>query len=206
MAPSDTKDPFLRVPWIASQIGRPDVICRPPKSREPKDTSEDSLWAETLKDSRTINSCICFYQKPASGVGHAEEVSTAMTIGDGLNGHPAILHGGITSTMVDEAMGMYQMINKELAYEAQVQSGKVDGELPPVVLHAFTVELNIKYLRTVQTPGNVVITVKRVKVEGRKEWLAAELKQCTEHGAVEVCATGEALFITPRVSPRPSKI
>lgn len=205
MAPSDTKAPFLRIPWIASQVNRPNIICRAPNSRNPKSSTEDSLWAEILKDGRTIRSCICFYKKPAGGADHVEEVSAAMTVGNGMNGHPAILHGGITATMLDEVMGMYQAINQELAHMARVKCGKADGELPPGDDSAFTAELKVKYLRPVQTPGNMIVAVRRVKKEGRKEWLFAELKQCTGQeedydGDIGVCATGEALFITPRSS------
>lgn len=128
-----------------------------------------------------------------------------MTVGDGMNGHPAILHGGITATMLDESMGVYQSVNQELAHMAKVKCGKAEGELPPSSLAAFTAELKIKYLRPVQTPGNLIVTVRRVKKEGRKEWLVAELKQCTGQaedydGDITVCATGEALFISPRTS------
>lgn len=203
MAPQDTKAPFLRIPWIASQINRPGVICKAPNSRDPKSSTEDSLWAEILKDTRTIRSCICFYKKPAEGTDYAEEVSTAITVGNGMNGHPAILHGGITATMLDEAMGIYQSVNHGLAHVAKVKCGKADGELPPDDNSTFTAELKIKYLRPVQTPGNLVVTVRRVKKEGRKEWLVAELKQCTGQGEdydgdIGVCATGDALFIAPR--------
>lgn len=207
MAPQDTKAPFLRIPWIASQINRPGVVCKAPNSRQPKASTEDSLWAEVLKDPRTIRSCICFYKRPAAGVDHVEEVSTAMTLGNGMNGHPAILHGGITATMLDESMGMYQSINHELSHMAKVKCGKAEGELPTDEFAGFTAELKVKYLRPVQTPGNLIVSVRRVKREGRKEWLIAELKQCTGQaedydGDVLTCATGEALFI----GPRPSKL
>lgn len=201
--PQDTKAPFLGIPWIASQINHPDIICTVPDSRIPKSDTEDSLYAEILKDARTIRSCICFYKKPADNADQVDEVSTAMIVGDGMNGHPAILHGGITATMLDETMGMYLAINYNQAHTAKVKLGEAKEESPKDPFAAFTAELKILYLRPVQTPGNMIVTVRTTKKEGRKRWLAAELKQCIEQsGEVVVCATAESLFI----APRPSKL
>lgn len=205
IAPQDTVAPFLRIPWIASQVNHSDVICTVPGSRIPKHDTEDSLFAESLKDGRTLRSCICFYRKPAEGADQVDEVSTAMIVGDGMNGHPAILHGGITATMLDEAMGMYLAINQDQARTAKAKLDQAPGADSDDFFPAFTAELKIRYLRPVHTPGNIIVTVWSVKKEGRKRWLAAELKQCMSQspdnaGDIVVCATAESLFISPRAS------
>lgn len=120
-----------------------------------------------------------------------------------MNGHSGIIHGGITATLMDESMGMLQTVN----LERERQSGNV-GEEEGGGLGSFTAYLNVQYKRPVSTPGAIAVVVKRVRKEGRKEWLSAELKQWSgsdrsrgdgdEEGELVVCATGEALFVTPR--------
>ncbi|KXT16953.1 hypothetical protein AC579_7420 [Pseudocercospora musae] len=209
MAPADTKATFMRIPWIARKINQPGTVCRVSNSRTPKPDGEDSLWAEILKTPRTIRSTISFYKKPENDDDPVPEVTTVLTIGNGMNGHPDTIHGGITATMLDECMGICQSVNIERAHIAAVKRGKAFGELPPHEVTAFTRELKVTYLLPVRTPGAIMVTTRRVKKEGRKEWLAGELKQCTgngedDDGEVVVCATGEALFLEPR--PIKSKI
>lgn len=205
MATVDTKATFLRVPWIARKLNRPGTIVRVSGSRKPKADTEDSLWAEILKTPRTIRSTVSFYQNPQNDNDSVSEVTTVLSVGNGMNGHPEILHGGITATMLDESMGIHQSVNFERAHLRDVKVGKAFGELPPHEVSAFTRELKVQYLAPVRTPGSIMVTTRRVKKEGRKEWFYAELKQCTGHGEdddgeIIVCATAEALFIEPRTS------
>ncbi|KAK5125540.1 hypothetical protein LTR85_000651 [Meristemomyces frigidus] len=205
MAPEDSKTSFQRIPWAASLLRKPNVVCRVPGSRHPKRSTEDSLFAEVLKTPRTIRSCICIYQRPSESDEKIEEVSTLMTLGEGMNGHPHIMHGGIVASILDEAMGVLQSANHERDHLLKVGKGLAQGELPPHGIGTFTVELKIKYLKPVRTPGSLVVTAKYVKREGRKEWIYAEVKQHESHGEDDdgeevVCATGEALFIEPRAT------
>lgn len=205
MAPEDSRESFQRIPWAASLLRKPNIVCRVPGSRHPKRSTEDSLFAEVLKTSRTIGSCICVYQRPAESDEKIEEVSTLMTVGEGMNGHPQILHGGIVASIVDEGMGILQSANHERDHLLKVGKGLAQGELPPHGIGTFTVELKIKYLKPVRTPGSLMVTARYVKREGRKEWIYAEVKQHEAHGEDDdgeevMCATGEALFVTPKAS------
>lgn len=204
MAPEDSKAPFRRIPWTAHLLSKPNIVCRVPGSRQPKTSTEDSLFADILKTPQTIRSCICYYQRPAESATKIEEVSTLMTFGDGMNGHPQIMHGGIVASILDEGMGILQNANHERDHFLAVGKGLAQGELPPHGINSFTVELKVKYLKPVQTPGSLVCTARYVKREGRKEWIYAEVKQHVAHGEDDdeeiVCATGEALFVEPRGS------
>lgn len=202
MPPSDSKAPFLRIPWSAALINRENVICRVPGSRKSKESGEDTLFAEVLKTPRTIRSCLSFYTRPSSQQEKIEEVGTLMTIGDGVNGHPGIMHGGIVAAILDEGMGILQACNFERDHFAAVSKGKAEGELPPSGYSFFTAELKIKYLKPVTTSAPLVVTARYVKREGRKEWLYAEIKQRVGveedyYGDEIVCATAEALFVAP---------
>ncbi|KAK3053868.1 hypothetical protein LTR09_005148 [Extremus antarcticus] len=205
MAPSDSADPFQRIPWCASLLRQSNIITRVPGSRKLKPTGEDSLFADILKTPRTIRSCLSYYIKPSPSASAIEEVSTLMTLGDGLNGHPGILHGGIVATIIDEGMGILQSANFERDHLGEVAQGRAHGELPPEGYSFFTAELTIKYLKPVMTGQALVVSCR----EGRKEWIFAEVKQRVGvdedyEGDEVVCATGEALFIRPK--KRPSKL
>ncbi|KAK1030690.1 hypothetical protein LTR33_017057 [Friedmanniomyces endolithicus] len=184
MALEDSKAAFLRIPWAAALLNRPNVICRVPGSRQPKQSLEDSLFAEILKTSRTINSCIAFYDKPSDSDGSITEVSTLITIGDGMNGHPNILHGGIVASIIDEAMGILQSLNHERDHMTKVGKGLAHGESPPQAFGSFTATLNIKYLKPVHTPDSLLVTARYTRREGRKEWIHAEVKQHHSHEGI----------------------
>lgn len=196
----DTTSPFLRIPWTARLLSQPNILTAIPQSRTPKASTEDSLFAEVLKTSRTLLSCILFYRN--SDLVGVEEVTALYFVGNGMNGHSGIIHGGITATLMDESMGMLQSVN----LERERRGGNVGEEEEG--LGSFTAYLNVQYKRPVSTPGAIAVVVKRVRKEGRKEWLSAELKQWSgsdssrgdgdEEGELVVCATGEALFVTPR--------
>ncbi|KAK5166312.1 uncharacterized protein LTR77_008573 [Saxophila tyrrhenica] len=172
-------------------------------SRDLKPSGEDSLFADVLKTPRTIRSCLTFYTKPPVAQERIEEVHTLMTIGDGVNGHPRIMHGGIVATIIDEGMGILQSANWERDHMSEVATGRAEGELPPEGYSFFTAELKIRYLKPVATQAPLIVSARYVKREGRKEWIVAEVKQRVGadedyYGDEIVCATGEALFIRPK--------
>ncbi|GAB7362077.1 hypothetical protein MBLNU230_g2111t1 [Neophaeotheca triangularis] len=201
----DSKATFQRIPWTAALINRPDTICRVPGSREPKSTFEDSLFAETLKTNRTVRSCLSFYQRPSAEATHVEEVSTMMTTGTGMDGHPGIMHGGIVASVIDEAMGVLLNVNHERDHLVAVEKGLAEGEIPSSGFPSFTAELKVKYLKPVKTPAPLIAIAKYEKREGRKMWITAEVRQrigqAEDYDGDDVlCATGEALFVEPKAS------
>ncbi|RMZ16258.1 hypothetical protein D0860_01159 [Hortaea werneckii] len=223
--------PFTpKTPWIRALLAQPNTSIRIPSNRVSKLSTEDSLFAETLQTSRTLLECFIFYREPALTASRStspgasddeetriQEVHFLVRVGDGLNGHPAILHGGIVAALVDEEMGVLQTVNHERAYALSVQreerarGGRGEGgggvsegggdalsSLPP--LGSFTAELKIRYRRPVSTPGEVLCTARYVRREGRKEWIEAVIRQGEVEGGEEgdgavTCAIGEGLFI-----------
>lgn len=201
MAPDDSTASFRRIPWTARLLNDPDVIARVPNSRLPKRDTEDSLYAEILKTDRTIRNCIVVYRKSANAEDEISEATTLYEVGDGMNGHPEIIHGGITATMIDESMGIMQMENLERKRRKEKEVAEEEKREPSEGLSAFTAYLNVQYLKPVRTPAVIAVTARRVEKEGRKEWLVAELKQWhgdEGKGEVVVCAKGESLWITPK--------
>lgn len=205
MAPQDSTAPFLAIPWTASLLSRPDTIVRVPGSRERKPTEEDSLFAETLKGSRTIRHCISYYTRPGEDARQVDEVSTLVVTGSGMDGHPRVLHGGIVATLLDEAIGILQTVNHEHEHRRRVREGSARGGAPERGLGSFTAELVVRYKRPVLTPGPLVVAARYTKREGRKDWIYAEVRQQGDgqgsgNGEEVVCATGEALFVVPKAS------
>lgn len=195
---SDTPAEALRVPWLAAMIQQPGVVVEIPDCRHAKENTEDALIGGVLHTPRTISSCICFYTAPPALEDHVREVHVAWTLGDQLNGHPRILHGGMVATLIDESMGIYKGVNLRRA--ARAAGGReIVGQAPN-----FTAELKVKYLRPVRTPTTTLITIRYVKKEGRKEWLEADMKQSLgpsdDTDQIALNATGEALFIEARIS------
>jgi acyl-coenzyme A thioesterase PaaI-like protein len=227
----DTQAPFLRIPWIARGFQHPGAVVRVAHSRQPKASTEDSFFAEILKTDRTIQSCLSYHIEEESPTGSArgqnaeglegqqdndeclKEVTTIIAMGEGMNGHPKILHGGMTAALIDESIGIYQATNYAYQVRRRAARSKKKGE-KDVFTGTFTAELKVRYLAPIRTPGCIEVKVKRTKKEGRKEWLRAEVRQWVGEGEEEdregegggkviVVAEGEALFITPRAGPRP---
>ncbi|RMX85422.1 hypothetical protein D0869_03840 [Hortaea werneckii] len=223
-------------PWIRAFLAQPNLMIRVPSNRVSKLSTEDSLFAETLQTSRTFPECFIFYTAPSPPASSSlpsptsneeessriQEVHFLVRVGDGLNGHPAILHGGIVAALVDEGMGVLQTVNHERAHMLRLRQKKSPGgngddgggggrvsegsedslsSLPP--LGSFTAELKIRYRRPVSTPGEVLCTARYVRREGRKEWIEAVIRQGEVEGVGEgdgvvTCAVGEGLFIEPK--------
>ena len=129
-----------------------------------------------------------------------------MTLGNGINGHPGIMHGGIVATIIDEAMGILQAVNFERDHLRAVGKGLAQGELVPFGVGTFTAYLNVQFLKPVLTPGALIVTCRYIKRDGRKEWIYAEVKQRMDasedyDGDEIVCATGEGLMIEAKSKP-----
>lgn len=97
-------------------------------------------------------------------------------LGEGLAGHHGILHGGISTVLLDECMGRacFPLLAKKIAV---------------------TASLEVKFRSPVPIPGVILLSAKTVKVEGRKAWVEGRIED-PETGAVLVEANG--LFVEPR--------
>lgn len=174
-----------------------------PSSCTPKKTTtEDSLFATTFSNTSTVPHALTFYTRPQPSDALITSVNTLFALGPGLDGHAAVLHGGIVATLLDEAMGVLLNVNEERDHVRDVGMGKKDGESHEW-LASFTVDLKIRYLKPVSTPGAVVARAEWVRREGRKVWLRATIGQVRGEGQTdeveEVCAVGDALFVEPRL-------
>ncbi|KEQ75630.1 hypothetical protein M436DRAFT_41170 [Aureobasidium namibiae CBS 147.97] len=181
--PSPSHAYFASIPWTSSLL-TPSTITAEPRSRTPKPSSEDSLIATTLLTPTTIPHCLIFYPRPSSSLSSSasNNISILFALGSSLNGHPAILHGGITAVLLDESMGML------LLHSAP--------SIP-----TFTKTLNVEYTAPIRTPGIVLVEVEVVERRGRGVRLQARVLQKEregDEGGLVVCARGEGVFVKPR--------
>jgi acyl-coenzyme A thioesterase THEM4 len=128
------------------------------------------------------------------------EVKTIMDLGDGLNGHPNICHGGFVATMLDEVCGVLITLNLEKKMQVRMdphenmntftacQSFAADAGLGRNWLAA---DLNTNYKKPVPAPGILLCTAKFVRKERNKIYVAASI----ENGMGTVYTTGEGMFV-----------
>ena len=90
-------------------------------------------------------------------------------------------------TIIDESMGIFLSRNQErgaFSSDGSPTMGESGGDV-------MTGELRVRFLRPVKTPGVVRVDVHMGRVEGRKYYVEAEMRD--EEGAK--LAMGEALWI-----------
>lgn len=112
-------------------------------------------------------------------------VHTLFSLGRALSGYEGLIHGGVTATMMDEAMGTVNEINSVLGKDGLVYRHS-----------SVTAEMRIKYLRPVPAPGVVCVTAWTEGIEGRKTRMACEVKD----GEGRVLATGSSTWVALKPS------
>ena len=177
--PDPNRNYFQAIPWCAKILDDSAYTTLPLSSRHaPKGEAEDTLFSETFKTDQTIRECLVFYPRPTPDASRLNEVHMFFAMGDGLNGFPHVLHGGVVATLFDEVMGMLFLVNKKLYPE----STKGDG---------LTAYLTVEFLKPVMTPHVYFVTTWFREVKGRKYYIDSTLKD--EGGAV--LAKAESLYI-----------
>jgi acyl-coenzyme A thioesterase PaaI-like protein len=183
---------FNNIPWCAKHIRDPEWTFYPTSSREPKPSTEDSFFAETLRTERTITSCLTLCKTTGLSPPQRSEAATAPSIpvvktffalASGLNGFPHIAHGGLLASLLDEEMGILLTVNQWCGSGGQGEPGSE--------LNSMTVYMNVRYKAPVRTPGVVMGIAEFTKKEGRKTWIRAAILD--EEG--RECAIAEGMFI-----------
>ncbi|MCJ1380429.1 hypothetical protein MMC17_003532 [Xylographa soralifera] len=175
MADVDTEY-FQSIPWCAKLLADPNFIVIPISTRQFKKSTEDALFAETLKTGDTIRAWTALFRQPAPGATKIEEVYTLISLGYRLNGYPHICHGGIVATIMDEVMSTVLSVNKS-------RNGVSGG--------AVTASLNVSFLKPVWTPQVVLVTAKFGEIKGRKLYVESTVR---DNDGI-VLAKAEALFM-----------
>ncbi|KAF2852894.1 hypothetical protein T440DRAFT_358290, partial [Plenodomus tracheiphilus IPT5] len=158
-------------------------------SRILKPTGEDAFFAETLSTDRTMRTCLTL--KPSEAADDKwpyKEIVTLVEIGEGLNGYPQMMHGGMAAALLDEVSGVLGQLNLKALLERLKRLNPGGSFVQPSY---FTAYLNTTYRSPIPTPGVILCTAKVERAEGRKVWFRSTI----EDGAGKVYTVGEALFI-----------
>ena len=181
----EERDFFLSTPWCAELLNDPDFVPRPTPSRKHKSTTEDALFAQTLKTGDTISAVTSFYRKPTPGDTHVKEVRMLVSMEYGVNGWEHMAHGGIIGAILDEAMGSLASINSQL--QKRFQNGDDGQPLSDMV----TAYLKVTYLKPVVTPQIVLVTANLREIRGTKHYIDGEMKDPDKN----VLAKAESLWL-----------
>ncbi|KAH9877517.1 hypothetical protein IAQ61_002884 [Plenodomus lingam] len=126
-------------PWAASLINSPEWTIAETPSRVLKPTGEDSFFAETLSTDRTMRTCLTL--RPAQAVDDHwpyQKIVTLVEIGEGLNGYPNIIHGGMAATLLDEVSGVLLQINTAAQLERMKRQNPSGSHVQPSYFTACT--------------------------------------------------------------------
>ncbi len=179
MATADPDEQYFRsIPWCSKLLDDPNFVIIPSLSRQPKESTEDSLFAETLKTDDTIGAMLSLCKRPSSEVARIDEVRSLLSLGYRVNGYPTVCHGGIVATLLDEVMGSLVLVNNKLE----------DLETSDTVVTAY---LKVNYLKPVQTPQTVLVTAHFKEIVGRKYYIEGSVQDYSG----TVLASGEALWL-----------
>jgi len=186
---NDDVQHFKSIPWCLKHLEPPatDLIISKAYSRTRKPDTEDTLFSITINSPSTLSHFILFYPRPSNPRVVLPEIKGLITLGNDLDGHPGVCHGGIVATIFDEVLG-YAAPASRLTGEKQLPTG---APVPSYV----TAYLNTTYLRPVRTPGTILVVARTVRAEGRKIWVEAYM----EDGEGEKLAKAEALFVETKL-------
>jgi acyl-coenzyme A thioesterase PaaI-like protein len=135
-------------------------------STEYKIWVKDHALHETLAGDGKIEAYEVYKRK------NADEVVCLVRFGKSLNGHPGIVHGGITSLVFDNTFGWLFI---SLKYPSAV-----------------TANLNINYRNPIFAETSAILTARMIRRDGRKLYMEAKL--CDTKG--KLLAESTTLFIT----------
>lgn len=173
---------FAAIPWCARHLQGDRAVIVTSPSRTLKPTGEDSLMSQTLNSENTISRFLQVYEEPLLPTERVNEVKAFLTLGSGLNGYADVCHGGLVTTILDEAIGMLLPINQK---RQSIPRGTY-----------MTAYLNTNFIKPVPTPITILTRTWLTKVEGRKLFMQGTIED--EHGIVLVRA--DALYIQLKTS------
>ncbi|GAB0133438.1 hypothetical protein EsDP_00001846 [Epichloe bromicola] len=188
-----TLEYFTSIPWCADLLlsessphGFGPAIPFIPQCLMPIcDTQDQFIGATLATHPRALKHMLCFFRpQDATQLRDPKRpiqtVDTLFDLGDGLTGYRDIIHGGMTTTMVDEAMCTVNDINQALGKHGLVYK-----------LNSVTVGLEIKFLKPVPVPGVIRVTSWTESTEGRKTRMRCELRD----GEGNILVKGSSMWV-----------
>ncbi|RVX71355.1 hypothetical protein B0A52_04929 [Exophiala mesophila] len=181
---------FQSMPWTNAFLTDPTYRAIP-RYTAPEKNDGHTLMGETWNTDRTIVHMITFAKaSPEKAKKQTDAPSPILaslavptpqddptlitrfyTLGNGLNAHPSLLHGGVIATILDSTLGAATGIHISLPSTLAPYG-------PGARLTTFTVDLRITYKKPVKTPCTICARSWVVRSEGRKVfvkgWIGGE--------------------------------
>ncbi|KAH8891929.1 hypothetical protein GQ53DRAFT_140189 [Thozetella sp. PMI_491] len=216
---------FKSIPWCAELLEQPGVricatISRLDLNPNKGGPSNNTLFVRTLNTEDAIPHCIGFYRDPLSpetpGLASDPNVQGPASSADdgtsrvlvrsssimfdlrpGVNGSNGTAHGGLITSLIDEAMGNMFLANAE-ARERATASGRA---LPPDLLdfrveRVITAGMDVRLKKPLITPGIAVLTAHFVQIKDRKMVMTVEVTG--EQGVTFATGGGTWLLFPPK--------
>jgi uncharacterized protein (TIGR00369 family) len=166
------KNQAERLPMVQSLSTDPTWTSYDAYSSVPEDQLAVRLTSGPLGGARAIGAFQRIFYNNESG-----EIVTVIWFGGAIQGFPGVVHGGITSTIMDEVLGRCAV--KNFTAKTGVTANLEVNFLKPVVTNAFYVVRAVPQLEG-QTD--------------RKGWVTGRLE--TLDG--RVCVEGKSLYVVPK--------
>lgn len=198
-APAEAVDHFASIPWTREWLNNAAYRTVPFWSRHVKASGEDYFFGNTINTKQTIPHLVTLQLKefvtpepsdassspkstsdanPPINRGPAELVFLIQLGERGVDGHPGVIHGGVTCALLDEMMS---------ACIAQ----HLDNARPRPQGQIFTANLNTNFRAPVTTPAAVVLKCWLLRRDKRK-WLT---KGQIEDESGSVLAEANAIWV-----------
>lgn len=175
---------FSAIPWTAALLRDPAYTVIPTFSRTLKESGEDAFFSVTVNTATTIPEALCLrlhdLVAPAAPAGSPYNRTTTptnpysspvpakpdvillMTLGSpGLDGHPATIHGGMATAILDEMIGLCVMLHQ--THISDPRSA------------VYTARLDTVYRKPVPTPAEVAVRCWLTRRDGRKWWARGQI-------------------------------
>ena len=192
---------FMSVPWCNDLISSPNLVlftptCRQPVSNAPA-ASRDVFFRKSLKNDDAIPYAVGLYEDPENPLGpgaasskpqgapalYVKSSTLLCELRPGLAGYSGFAHGGLISTLVDEAMGSLILINHLVQADIEKKGRKLpEGTLDLNNTRILTASMNVRFQKPLPVASIVAVTARFVRSEGRK--LLFDVKVKGERGQV----------------------
>ncbi|KAL9080014.1 MAG: hypothetical protein Q9157_001159 [Trypethelium eluteriae] len=184
---ASTRAQFSSYDWCTRLLNDTSLIPVQTVHQHTSTDVDSKFMSSTLRDHDALLGVQSFYklrQPPAQTSGSAAsapyvldplppgELQTLYILGNGASGHAGISHGGLVATLLDQQTGSLMI---------------ADSATP----RPYTVYCNVHYLRPVSLPSAVQVCAWKSKIQGRKHWVMAEIRD----GKGAVLASAESLYV-----------
>ncbi|KAJ1326072.1 acyl-coenzyme A thioesterase THEM4 [Microdochium nivale] len=176
-----------RAGWCAAVLDDGAFTHALTPSRVVKGGIGDMFVAETMGTADTMPRWVTMVRRDEGR--KIVQTRTLVQVEDKVGGWPGVVHGGVTSFLLDECSALVLRMRRF-----------VDKDPALLPTGSMTAGLNVSFRAPVPTPGVLLVTATLRRIEGRKYFVDAELTAGGE-GEGAVLASSAAVFVVIKGKP-----